>query len=115
MPLQSLSAEPIVALRHKDFPDYHEYLGKTFNGLGMKPRIAVECDSGSSLITAVESGRGIALAVAPQKQSTGKRFIYRPLADYVETIPIGIVRRRDGELSPVGKGFCEQLRKTARR
>lgn len=115
VPLKSFAAEPIVALRRKDFPDYHEYLAKTFARLGMKPHIAVECDSGSSLTTAVESGRGVALAIAPQKQSTGKRVIYRPLADSAQTMPIGIVRRKEAELSPAGNRFCELLRKTAQR
>lgn len=55
VPLPSLAAEPIVAFRRKDFPDYHDYLAKIFTGLGVKPRIAVECDSGSSLTSALRS------------------------------------------------------------
>ena len=37
-------------------------LDRIFAPVHAKPRIAVECDSASSLITEVEAGRGIALA-----------------------------------------------------
>ena len=40
-------------------------------------RIAVECDSASSLIVKVESG-GIAVMTTISKRVAGKRLLYRP-------------------------------------
>jgi len=64
VPLEKIAAEPIVGFSRNDYPDYYPFVERLFLPLGLKPRIAVECDSASSLITAVETGRGIALAMS---------------------------------------------------
>src|SRR5580700_2318250 len=58
IPLEKVAAEPIVGFARKDYPDYYPFIERIFLPLGVKPRLAVECDSTSSLITAVETGRG---------------------------------------------------------
>jgi DNA-binding transcriptional LysR family regulator len=60
--LEQLAAEPFVVLRREDYSEYNRILDRVFAPISAKPRIAVECDSASSLITEVEAGRGIALA-----------------------------------------------------
>jgi DNA-binding transcriptional LysR family regulator len=42
--------------------------------ISAKPRIAVECDSASSLITEVEAGRGIARATKADVTPAGEKF-----------------------------------------
>src|SRR3989454_1490138 len=63
IPLEKLAAEPLVGLRRKDYSEYYHVLDHIFARIPTKPRIAVECDSASSVITEVEAGRGIALAI----------------------------------------------------
>jgi DNA-binding transcriptional LysR family regulator len=58
--LEKIAAQPLVALRRKDYSEYHRILERIFAPLSAKPRIAVECDSASSLVMEVEAGRGIA-------------------------------------------------------
>src|SRR5712671_4290890 len=60
--LDKLAAEPLVGLRRKDYPEYNRILDRLFAPVRATPRIAVECDSASSLITEVEAGRGVALS-----------------------------------------------------
>src|SRR5258707_6738324 len=57
IPLEQLAAEPLVALRRKDYPESAHYLDRLFASIRAKPPISVECDSPSSLITEVEAGR----------------------------------------------------------
>jgi hypothetical protein len=53
--LEKLAAEPIVGLDRKDYSEYYRVLDRIFAPVHAKPRIAVECDSVSSLITEVEA------------------------------------------------------------
>ena len=80
-----------------------------------KPRITVECDSASSLITEVEAERGIALATPTLKLVAGKRLLYRPLTGTAEVGSVGIARATKGDVTPAGEKFCEILRQTSKR
>ena len=111
VPLEKIAAEPIVGFSRRDYPDYYPFIERLFLPLGIKPRIAVECDSASSLITAVETGRGIALAMSVFKIVVGKRLSLRPVAGSREVIPVGIARAKNGDVTPAGEKFCEILRK----
>jgi DNA-binding transcriptional LysR family regulator len=113
VPLEKIAAEPILALRRKQYPGYYEVLDRVFSPLGLKPPIAVECDTASTLLTAIESGRGIALSTSIFKQMTGKRLVYRPLTGTIEVLAVGIVRAKNGDVTPAGEKFCEILRKVA--
>src|SRR6185369_2971624 len=113
IPLEKLAAEPLVVLRRKDYPESDRYLDRLFASFRAKPRIAVECDSASSLITEVEAGRGIALATPIFKLVTGKRLLYRPLTGTTEVLSVGIARATKGDVTPAGEKFCEILRKTS--
>jgi DNA-binding transcriptional LysR family regulator len=110
IPLEKLAAEPLVALRRKDYPESDRYLDRLFASIRAKPRIAAECDSASSLITEVEAGRGIALATPIFKLVTGKRLLYRPLTGTTEVLSVGIARATKGDVTPAGEKFCETLR-----
>jgi len=113
IPLEKLAAEPLVALRRKDYPEFDHYLDRLFASIRAKPTIAVECDSASSLITEVEAGRGIALATPILKLMTGKRLLYRPLTGTAEVLPVGIAWATKGDVTPAGEKFCEILRKVS--
>ena len=84
-----------------------------FGPIHGKPRIAVECDSASSLITEVEAGRGVALALPMLKLVAGKRLLYRPLTGTSEVAAVGVARATKGNVTPAGEKFCEVLRQTS--
>ena len=111
IPLEKLAAEPLVVLRRKDYPEADHFLDLLFASIRAKPRIAVECDSASSLITEVEVGRGIALATPIFELVTGKRLLYRPLTGTTEVLSVGIARATKGDVTPAGEKFCEILRR----
>lgn len=111
--LEKVAAEPLIGFRRKDYPEHYVGLDRIFSPLGIKPRIAVECDSASSLITEVETGRGVALALPVFKHVSGKRLLYRPLAGINDVLSVGIARAKNGDLTPAGEKFCESLRKAS--
>src|SRR5205085_1467131 len=88
--LEKLAAEPLIGFHRKDYSASREILDRIFAPIRAKPRIAVECDSASSLITEVEAGSGIALSSTVFKLVTGKRLLYRPLAGTTEVGAVGI-------------------------
>src|SRR5229473_3765615 len=114
IPLEKLAAEPLVALRRKNYPEADHFLDRLFASSRGKPRIVVECDSASSLITEVEAGRGIALATPVFKLVAGKRLLYRPLTGTTEVLSVGIARATKGDVTPAGDKFCEFLRKISK-
>ena len=115
VPLEKVAGEPLVALRRKDYPEFYIVLDRIFGPLGLKPRIAAECDTPTSLFTAIESGRGIGLSTTVIKQVTGKRLVYRPVTGTSELLLLGIARAKNGDITPAGEKFCEMLRKVAAR
>ena len=112
--LEKVAAEPLVALRRKDYSEYHNILERIFATISAKPRIAVECDSASSLIMEVEAGHGIAVVTANLKLMGGERLLYRPLTGTTETQFVGIARATKGDVTPAGEKFCEILQKLSR-
>jgi len=114
IPLPKIAEEPLITLSRKEYPGAYSSLEQLFRPLGVKPRIALEVDSSSSLVAAIESQRGIGLAIPVLKLITGKRLAYRPLAGVDETVSVGIAQAKNGDLTPAGERFCEILRKLAR-
>lgn len=114
IPLERFASEPLVMLNRKNYPDAHTLFEKLFRSLGVKPRIALECDSGSSVITAIESGRGITLSPSVLKLVARNRLRYRPVTGITDVLPVGIVRARNGDITPAGEKFCAILRKVAK-
>ena len=113
--LEMAAAEPLIGLSRKDYPEYYVGLDRVFGPLGIRPRFVVECDSASSLITEVETGRGIAIASSILRHASGKRLLYRPLNVTTEVLSVGFVRSKKGDVTPAGEKFCEILRNPPKR
>jgi DNA-binding transcriptional LysR family regulator len=111
--LEMVAAEPMIGFNRKDYPEYYVALDRLFGPLGIKPRIVVECDSSSSLITEIETGRGVAIASPILRHASGKRLLYRPLTGTTEVLSVGIARATKGDVTPAGEKFCEILRKNS--
>ena len=111
--LEMVATELMIGFNRKDFPEYYVGLDRLFGPLGIKPRVAVECDSSSSLITEIETGRGVAIVSPILRHASGKRLLYRPLTGTTEVMSVGITRATKGDVTPAGENFCEILRKTS--
>jgi len=74
----------------------------------------LECDRSSSVITAIESGRGVTLYPSVLKLVAGDRLRYRTVTGITEVLSVGIARARNGDVTPAGEKFCAIQRKVAK-
>src|SRR5215468_6075937 len=114
IPLEKLAGEKLVILSRKSYSEHQRILEHIFTPVPSKPRIAMECDSESSLFMELEAGRAIALVTTIAKLAAGKRLVYRPLTGTTEGQTVGIARAVKGDVTPAGEKFCEILRKVSR-
>jgi DNA-binding transcriptional LysR family regulator len=91
--LVKLVAEPLIAYTRADYPEYHDQLDALFKSLKVKPRIAEEHDSVTSLIAAVEAGRGVALVPSCLACLAGPRLKVVPLSEPGPPIVVGAAVR----------------------
>jgi len=95
--LEQVSREPLIAYSRKDYPEYHEMLEKLFATVGRRLRIAGEHDGATSLIAAVESGRGLALVPECLACMVGARLKLLPLRPALPPIPVAAIWRREAD------------------
>jgi LysR family transcriptional regulator, benzoate and cis,cis-muconate-responsive activator of ben and cat genes len=91
--LDRIATEPLIAYSRADYPEYHETLAALFSPLGHAPAVAEEHDSVTSLIAAVEAGRGLALVPSCMSCMVGPRLKILPLRPATAFIVVGAVCR----------------------
>jgi DNA-binding transcriptional LysR family regulator len=101
--LQQVAPEPLIGLSRKDYPEYHVETKKLFAVVGLKPKIAEEHEGGTSIIAAVEAGKGIALVPSSLACIVGTRVKLLPLKPALPPIPVGAVWRKESETELVKK------------
>ena len=104
--LQKIVTEPFIAYSRADYPEYHDSLAKMFAPVGRVPAIAEEHDSVTSLIAAVEAGRGIALVPSCMACLAGPRLKILQLTPAQEPVVVGAVCRKVGG-SPIAQKFVD--------
>jgi len=93
--LAAMATEPVVAYSRKDYPDYYKHLEKLFATVGGKPRIGSEHDGVTSLIAAVEAGRGFALVPSCVSGMVGPRVKLLPLQPALPPMSIVALWRKE--------------------
>ena len=94
---EQISREPLIAYSRKDYPEYHAMLENLFAPFGRKPRIVGEHDGVSSIIAAVEAGRGIALVPSCVASMVGSRLKLLPVKPVLPAVPVVAIWRRESE------------------
>jgi DNA-binding transcriptional LysR family regulator len=110
--LADAAKEPFVGLTREDFPDYHAYLAAVFAPAKTEPRLIEEHDSMSSVISAIEAGTGIGLAVDAFGQSFGSNVKLVRLNPEPKPFSFGIITRK-GKLSPATEKFWQCAKQAA--
>jgi DNA-binding transcriptional LysR family regulator len=95
----------LIEFNRADYPEYHDDLQK----LLIKPVIAEEHDSVTSLIAAVEAGRGVAVVGESLACLAGPRLKLRRLTPAPASLIVGVVRRT-GQDSPMVAAFIGAAR-----
>ena len=115
--LANLVRERLVAYSRAEYPEYHDLLASLFVPTGAKPVIAEEHDGATSLMAAVEAGRGLAIVPSSLACLAGPRLRVLELRPAPAPLVVGVAYARR-KLNPTSERFVKLLRalpKTARR
>ena len=74
----------------KDYPEYHEDLEARFASIQRTPRVAEEHDGVTSLVAAVEAGRGVAVVPESLGCFAGPRLKLTPLSPTPAPLVVGV-------------------------
>jgi DNA-binding transcriptional LysR family regulator len=98
--LELVAKERLITFTVADYPEHHAWIADLFAPRNRSPQIAEEHDSVTSLIAAVESGRGVAVIAQPLNGLGSPRLKIRPL--HPAPPPLG-----------VGIAYCKRFRSAA--
>ena len=104
--LTEAAREPFVGLWHEEYPQHRVYVDAIFARVKHKPRFVEEHDGWAELFSAVDAGRGVAIASDAFDYPFDDRVKFLRLTPEPERVQIGIISRR-GTLSPAAEKFCE--------
>lgn len=110
--LAEIATQPLVGLIRREYTEFYRHLDRMFTGKG-RPRIAVECDGSTSMLTELEGGNYVGIVSEQFRHIAGKRLVYRTISDSAEWHAVGIARAKKGDVTPAGEKFCEVLRTVA--
>jgi LysR family transcriptional regulator, benzoate and cis,cis-muconate-responsive activator of ben and cat genes len=110
--LADAAREPFVGLTREDFPEFGTYFAAIFASVKNKPRIIEEHDSIGSVISAIEAGTGVGLAVDVLGYSFGSKVKLVRLTPEPKPFSFGIVARK-GRLSPATEKFWQCAKEVA--
>ena len=88
--LEQIANERLIALTLADYPEHHAWIADLFAPLNVE-----EHDSATSLMAAVEAGRGVALVSQSFDCLAGPRLKIRPLQPAPPPLVVGIAHRKD--------------------
>ena len=111
IPLTEVAAEPLIGLTREDYPNYYDLLSTIFSKVKQKLRVIEEHDSMSGVMSAVEAGTGVAVAV-DFGYSFGNRVRFLHLTPEPKPFSVGIVATK-GRLSPAAEKFWQCAKEAA--
>ena len=112
VPLREIAKESLVAFSRLEHPEHPVFLARVFASQPRKPHIAEECDTATSLIAAVEAGRGVALVFETMSRLAGERLVFRPITPALRRYPVDIAYREG--VSKAAMAFVKAIRRTQR-
>ena len=110
--LADAAQEPFVGLTREGSPYYYAYLAEVFAPLKNKPRVIEEHDSMLGVISAIEAGAGVGLAIEAIAYSYGNRVKLVRLTPEPKPFSFGIAARK-GRLSPATEKFWQCAKEAA--
>jgi len=100
--------EPIVAYSRRDYPNYHRLLARVLGPRIKRLPLVEECDSGPSLIAAVESGKGVCVVPTFLATTAGRRLKYVALSPPAAPAVVGMALMEGSPALPL-----QMLKETA--
>jgi DNA-binding transcriptional LysR family regulator len=108
--LEQVAQEQLIAFTLADYPEHQAWIAGLFAPLNRLPQIVEEHDSITSLIAAVESGRGVAVIAQLPNGLASSRLKVRPLQPAPPPLGVGIAYRKKFR-STVTNNFIEAAKR----
>ena len=112
IPIAEVAAEPLIGLTREDYPNYYEYLSIIFSKVKQKPRVVEEHDSFSAIISTVEAGTGVTIAIDVLGHTFGSRVKLVRITPEPKPVSVGIAGPK-GRLSPAAAKFWQCAKEAA--
>jgi len=107
--LSAIKDERLIVYSRAEYPEYHEWLNEIFDGaIRASVESGEEHDNGTSIIAAVEAGRGIAVVASVFASVAGARIALREIQPSPEPLVVGLAYPRR-HLSPAVSRFVKTL------
>jgi DNA-binding transcriptional LysR family regulator len=108
--LTALGSERFHVYTQAEYPEYHRFLHRLLKAAGQALQVAGEHDSATSLMAAVEAGRGIALVPSCMSCLAGPRLRLLELKPAPEPLSVGVAYLNKTDLKPAATQFLATLR-----
>ncbi len=109
VPLSKIAVESLITFTRSDHPEAWAATCKILSPYTTDPNIVMECDGISSLVAAVEAGKGVALGFSTMAKIAGNRLTVRPVRPSSLRLPVGVIYK-DQRLSDEAAEFLSVLR-----
>jgi DNA-binding transcriptional LysR family regulator len=107
--LPELNDERLIVYSREEYPEYHQWLNGLFGrAIQRLLKKAEEHDSGTSLIAAVEAGRGVAIVASVFASVAGSRLKLREFQPSPTPLVVGVAYH-PRRLGPAGRLFIQAL------
>lgn len=103
---RDLAGEALVGFSAEDYPEYRGWVEGLFASGGAAPRFSEEHDGISSLIAAIEAGRGVAMVSLRMVAFAGGRLKVVPIHPAPPPLSVGVAWL-EGGLTPAAAHFCK--------
>ena len=107
--LSALKDERLIVYSRAEYPEYHDWLNRILKGAaGDAVESGEEHDNGTSIIAAVEAGRGVAVVATVFTAVAGPRLVLRKLRPHPEPLVVGLAYCHR-HLSPAASRFVKAV------
>jgi DNA-binding transcriptional LysR family regulator len=112
--LEEAATHPVVGLIRREYTQFYRYMDRMYAGRKARPKIVIECDGSTSMVTEIEGSQYLGIVSALFRHIGGKRLVYRPLSNSQEFHTVGIARAKKGDVTPAAEKLCAVLREVAK-
>jgi DNA-binding transcriptional LysR family regulator len=95
VPLSEVAKEDLITFSRIEHPEAVQGISKILSPYTDEPNIVMECDGISSLLTAVETGKGVALGFATMSKLAGNRLLVRPVSPSTLKLPVAVTYNKN--------------------
>ena len=107
--LRSLAREPFILFPREVAPELHDAIVALCRKAGFAPRIGQEAIQMQTIVSLVAGGMGVSLVPASLEHMRRDGVVYRPLAERVPRVEIGLAWRAADD-SPLTRAFVAEAR-----